>query len=92
MLSVTKREKGIANTKKFSSMEYEKTLNYITIERFSDRTTLEIKKRQVEHKLKDQLTENLQKELEHINRKLESVYEKERLKLEKVRNQRGISE
>ena len=73
-------------------MEYEKTLNYITIERFSDRTTLEIKKRQVEHKLKDQLTENLQKELEHINRKLESVYEKERLKLEKVRNQRGISE
>jgi hypothetical protein len=73
-------------------MDYEKTLTYATIERFSDRNTLEIKKRLVEHRLLKEDDINLQKELEHIERKLKGFYEAERIKLEKVRNQKRVSE
>ena len=73
-------------------MEYEKTLVYMTVERFSDKKSLEIRKRLVEHTLQKENTENLVKELEHINKKLEYFYEKDRIKLEKIRNQKRVSE
>ncbi len=70
-------------------MNYEKTLTYVTVERFSCKTALECRKRLLEMN-PGPLPENQQKELEHVNKKLEQVYEKDRIRAEKVRDQKGI--
>lgn len=72
-------------------MEYEQTLIYTTVERFSCKETLALRKRYLELTIEEDSHINLRKELEHVNKKLEERYEIERNREERLRNQKGVS-